>query len=302
MKKSLMSIAIVVSVISFNNVVLADFAIWGDETLSVTGSHNIGATYDTSVATIVSGGTVQDMSAYNSSTVDISGGAVSGYLDGYNDSNISLSSGSAYVFNINNQSEMNITGGSIGSGGYVNDFGVLSMSDGTFSHPAGYINAEDDSRVYISGGAINGTIHPLDNSEVNITGGTIGTIQPNYFGTVNFEGGICNNEINARGSSTVNISGGLINRLRLSETPTINFYATEYHLGSGLTLSGNKLYGEGFLSGEWADGIRWTIDIDQTLPSPNPDITLHLVEPIPEPATLLLLGLGTLALRRKRGR
>jgi len=54
-------------------------------------------------------------------------------------------------------------------------------------------------------------------------------------------------------------------------------------------------YGFGFVSGEWAN--RTLLNIDLSGPNTYSRIILH---EIPEPGTLILLGLGSLILRIKR--
>jgi hypothetical protein len=42
---------------------------------------------------------------------------------------------------------------------------------------------------------------------------------------------------------------------------TTIFDARSFHLGSGLTLDGEHLLGTGMLSGEWFNGVNWSVDI-----------------------------------------
>lgn len=51
-----------------------DFVLWDDEQLTVDSFHRYGDLYDSSRASIVSGGYVRYLDAYDSSAVDMSGG------------------------------------------------------------------------------------------------------------------------------------------------------------------------------------------------------------------------------------
>ena len=65
------------------------------------------------------------------------------------------------------------------------------------------------------------------------------------------------------------------------DNPGVFIYGHDFLVGDGLELIDGRLYGRGELSGMWGDGSSFSIQI------------------IPEPATLLLLGLGGIALRQK---
>jgi hypothetical protein len=89
----------------------------------------------------------------------------------------------------------------------------------------------------------------------------------------------------------VNISGGSIESLHARDTSTTNIFGQNFQYGNGLILDGNRVFGTGILSGEWLDGTPWAIDIME-----NYSTATILV---PEPASLFLLGLGGLLIRKR---
>jgi len=127
-----------------------------------------------------------------------------------------------------------------------------------------------------------------DQSTINISGGVVH--EPSIWdddGTINITGGECWNVYANRG--TLNISGGQI-------TGDDGIYAGDF------TRAVN-IYGHGFeydpyrspnLTGFWQDGTPFGINFQE---GSWDAVVLHET---PEPATLLLLGLGCLALRRNR--
>jgi hypothetical protein len=83
-----------------------------------------------------------------------------------------------------------------------------------------------------------------------------------------------------------------MNDLWACNSSVVTFYGRDFGLGTGLTWDGNRVLGLGTLSGEWMDGTRWATNIAY-------NETTATIRVIPEPATLLLLGLGAVMLRRK---
>jgi hypothetical protein len=98
-------------------------------------------------------------------------------------------------------------------------------------------------------------------------------------------------ELYACGSSTVNLSGGNIKyELDATDFSTVKFFGQNFLLGPGLFLDGSQLLGTGSLSGAWMNGTPWTVNISEH------DSTARILL-IPEPCTLLFLGLGAAMVR-----
>jgi hypothetical protein len=202
-------------------------------------------------------------------------------------------------------STVNISGGWVG-GLTATGHTTSNISGGTID----YLSSEQYSTTNISGGMASTVVSRDEHTTSNISGGTIsnllaqagitnifdGTIK-NFIaensGTANISGGSITDNLYADNFSTVNISGGTINGyLYARDSGIANIFGQNFQYGTGLSLSGNRVIGTGILSGEWLDGTPWAINIIK-----NSSTATILV--IPEPATLLLLGVGAVILRKR---
>ena len=168
------------------------------------------------------------------------------------------------------------------------------------------IGTYDASTVNVSGGHVN-TLATLEFSTANVSDGFVyGLIASDHsivnlfgnadlfaplvrnFGTLNMTGGTVDH-LGAIDSGIINLYGGIISdRLISSDSSVVNIYG--YDLLK--TNTGGK-YDYGQVSGFWADGTSFTIDL-------NGFETYSHINLIPEPYSLILLGLGGLILRRRR--
>jgi len=129
------------------------------------------------------------------------------------------------------------------------------------------------------------------NQDVYPSGG-VHRIDITAYAHLDFSGGeVYEINIGAYGSAT--LSGGTIQRLKTSQTvySQIQPYVTLYHKGYEYDELTNML------TGFWSDGSAFSIqliDVDGYTPTIE---NINLVY-IPEPATLLLLGIGGVFLRR----
>jgi hypothetical protein len=207
----------------------------------------------------VSGGITRLLQSMDSSQVNISGGRINWELRSYHYSQLNVSGGEIYSLYSYHSSQVDIFGGLIET----------------------YLYSNGSSKMNISGGSIR-FLSSFDSSQVDISGGSI--YRP-Y----------------SRGSSQINIFGGSIgSRLWSSNESTMQIFGYDFAVdgqpfGYGeLTsihrdlpnyeplrrLTGTLLSGE-FINNDFQIGFNGRIIL------------------IPEPATLLLLGLGAVMLRRK---
>ena len=163
--------------------------------------------------------------------------------------------------------------------GWAPDAGVqLYDTSKVFLVPGGeiyVISAYDSSSVYMSGGRVNIRLEAHNFSSTYIFGGSVCPF---------YEGG--------GGSEWMGIFA--------YDYSFITFYGKDFQLGGGLTLDpdSEELYGPdyfrvlgtGDLSGKWMNDTPWAIYITENAPT--------AVILIPEPATIILLTLGGLFLRK----
>lgn len=145
----------------------------------------------------------------------------------------------------------------------------------------------NSSVLNLSDGVIGSKLIAEESSVMNISGGTMSDVSSNDSSTVNITGG----DINwLFAGEKVNIYSGNIGELYAGHGGEANIY--------GLNLFATDVggsYGYGYITGNWVGGAAFNIDLSNELAYSR----LNLYE-IPEPTTAVLLGLGGLALLRKR--
>ena len=169
-----------------------------------------------------------------------------------------------------------------------------------------------DATLNIEGGSVGEALETAF-SEINITGGSIGSYFAAYSGSVvNISGGSVGDGFLARNGSVVNFSGGTFgSRFMAYSGSELNIFGTEFFIGgveiTGLTPNtALEITDRGLqLTGTLVDGSSFEFDLNEGFPfgedffRPGSTITVTLV-PAPGMGAALLIACPLVA-RRRRG-
>lgn len=201
----------------------------------------------------------------DTTVIDMTGGYVY-QLDSYDSSSINFGGGEIYYSNMHDLSMFSMDSSSVG----INH--RLHCYDSSNANISGgrpyYIFAHSTSTVNFSDNGTNHRLWSYDSSVVNISGGEVNFLYAYDLGVANLRGGEVG-YILAAHSSEVNIFG-------------LNLFATNT----------GGLWGYGEVAGNWVSGEAFAIPLYGVE-------TYHHINLIPEPCTLLLLGLGWAMLRSR---
>jgi hypothetical protein len=170
---------------------------------------------------------------------------------------------------------------------------------------ADYIGTHDSSILnFFSGKA---ELQAMDTSAMNISGGTLSFAEARYESKINVSGLANIGSLRAEDFSEIIVTGGSISAMGAKNSGIINLYGGELIEGIHATDSGQinvyghdlvkttsgGYYGYGQLYGYLTDETYICVDIF--------DLETHdHINLIPEPATFVLFGIGSLVLLRKR--
>jgi len=241
------------------------------------------------------------LQALEDSHINISGGKIGGpYFYAYDRSKVNISGGSiCYRFYADNNSQVSISGGQFYYL-FAHGSSQIDMTGGAFHYD---FFAYDTSQIDIVGGRIGFSLYGLNNSNISISGGTIGNhLYARDKSQIDITGGLIGFSLYANNNSQVSISGGLIsNELIADNSSVLTIYGSDFAV-DGLDFG----YGEltSILGGGWNDeparyltGTLLSGDLLNNDFYIGHDASIVL---IPEPATLLLLGLGAVMVMLKR--
>ena len=203
-----------------------------------------------------------------------------------------------------NSPEMGTTVNILESGAIPHPYGLRGYEDSIiniFDGPIGHVYAYDNCQLTITGGVINTAVYPSDNSQIFISGGSILSLDTSDNSYSEISGGSISSLI-LRGNAHVELLGGAIsNELQVQANSTLLIYGSDFEVdgqpvgfGEITSILGGNFINEPhrYLTGILANG--GIVDNGFRI-GYNAKIVL-----VPEPATLLLLSLGGLVLRKKR--
>ncbi len=153
------------------------------------------------------------------------------------------------------------------------DITTLTVSDGA-NVVSGFLGAFDNSHVTVQGGVIAWGLVADDHSTIDVAGGDMGWVA-------------------ASSEGKVTITGGTMGWIEVYESGVIEIYGTDFNYGYGELTELNGLLTGILATGEVLNSRFWRGDEEE-------NILPGSIVLIPEPATVLLLGIGAVLLRRRR--
>lgn len=171
----------------------------------------------------------------------------------------------------------------------VRDSSTVNIDGGRIQN---YLTCEDMSRVSIKSGSAGTHLYARHHSYIEMSGGTVGTYHANNFSELSTTNGVIG-KLYANDNCIINFRGGTIGEVAASTNANITFYGNNFQTSGNLSIINDKAVGIGFLSGEWADGKTFSVNISQNFSS----ATIFV---IPEPCSLSAFALGGLMMRKGR--
>jgi hypothetical protein len=207
-----------------------------------------------------------------------------------------LPTASVYKFEVFNEGHFNLLGGTVRDELWGKDSSHISIDSGYVKHN---VFAHDNSILNISGGSVKSDIVVNDNAQgifSNCSVNRISTYQNSQF---TIESGLVTKSCLAYGDSLINIHGGIFNGIfQAIENGTFAFY------GSDFLIDGKPLYPGRYFASDFTQGqLTGILENGNAL---NAGLTFYgdtsSIVIIPEPATLSLLALGAIFMKRRNYR
>ena len=182
-----------------------------------------------------------------------------------------------------------------------NDDTIVDMLGGS----ADWIATYDASTLNVVDGSAD--IEAFDYSTVHISGGSLGIVRSSASSTLSFSDSASADSIRSANFATTTITGGTTVDISVVDSAVVGLYGgtiTDYisaYDSSTINIYGydlvktsaGGLYGYGQVNGYLADDTYFSVDLYNT------DAYSH-INLVPEPCTLVLVGVGALLVRRKK--
>lgn len=170
------------------------------------------------------------------------------------------------------------------------------------------LEAYNNSRVNIYGGRIGEALGADDSSQINISGGSIQYLDAEDSSEVTISGGFIEQNLYSIESSHVTVTGGSIGYEIIAGIPTHPHYGHYFDesiitfVGSNFAINGQSVNYGWYSVFDYPSGgiLTGTLANEVTLNNPFFVREGSSIVLVPEPATILLLGLGAMMLRKKR--
>lgn len=164
-----------------------------------------------------------------------------------------------------------------------------------------HLIASENSQVDFYDGSVEGWIYSRDNSVVNIYGGTITTQIAVYKnGSINMTGGEIG-KLWTHDNGKIDLAGGIVNGwMSILQNSNLTIYGSDFKIDNISVGYGDILSVYGGRSGESERILTGTLANGDPLNTAFYIYESASISLVPEPATLLLFGLGGLVLRKCR--
>jgi len=240
-----------------------------------------------------------ECAVFDDSVINNYGGALGSYLTAWENSQITVSGGSVDDwFRAYDSSHVTI------SGGYIEDLDAFGSSSITISNGSiGSLGLWDDAQATVEGGLIEHSLFTYWSSHATVLAGIINQdVEASMTSQITVAGGLIKNNLNAVSNSQIIVKGGSIAGNIYAGSDSYSHNSVITFLGSDFAIDGVPVdfgqyfvgdYIGGHITGVLANGDL--LDNDFFI---YDKASIELV--IPEPATFVFLGLGGVALLRKK--